>query len=417
VTTGTPASESKAAVRPGRSPLRLAIIVSHPIQYYVPLYRSLASRPDLVVRVFFTCHDGSELAWDEGFKQHIGWDIPLTSGYEFENVPNAARRPSTSHFWGVRNPSLVSRVLAWSPDAVHLTGYSLASHLAALRELSTRSIPVLFRGDSHLLTPAPAWKRGLKRLLLSRVFRYPRAFLYVGQHNRAYFESFGVPQSKLFYCPHSIESERFLEPAEEMEAEARRWRQSLGIADDQLVLLFAGKFEAKKEPLGLMRAVAEMPSGQFVLVMLGDGELADQVRDLARRDPQRFRVLPFQNQRKMPVTHRLADLFVLPSSRWETWGLAVNEAFACGRPALVSDQVGCAPDLIIPGRTGDVFRSGDWDDFRDKLRRLMANPSALKALGTAAREWAGKFTISATESGLREALGAVGSAVDERCQG
>jgi len=181
---------------------RLAIIVSHPIQYCVPLYRRLAARKDIQLRVFFTWHAGERPQHDRGFGREVSWDIPLMEGYEYELVPNISRSPGTHHFWGIRNPDLVRRVMDWRPDAVHITGYSFAGHLRAIRGLSRRGIPVLFRGDSHLLNDK---RRGLrwrlKRFLLGRIYGDVRAFLYVGKHNYDYYRAFGVPKSRLFYCP------------------------------------------------------------------------------------------------------------------------------------------------------------------------------------------------------------------------
>ena len=130
---------------------KIAFIVSHPIQYFAPLHRRLARRNDVQVKVFFTWHGGEKAHLDPGFLKPLAWDIPLTDGYEFEVVPNRARTPGTHHFWGLRNPSLVRDVLSWRPDAVHITAYSQYSHLTAMRALSRRGVPVLFRGDSHLL--------------------------------------------------------------------------------------------------------------------------------------------------------------------------------------------------------------------------------------------------------------------------
>jgi hypothetical protein len=61
---------------------RIAIIVSHPIQYYAPLYQRLAQRDDLVIKVFFTWHVGATPVQDTGFGMPIAWDLPLTEGYD-----------------------------------------------------------------------------------------------------------------------------------------------------------------------------------------------------------------------------------------------------------------------------------------------------------------------------------------------
>ena len=80
--------------------------------------------------------------------------------------------------------------------------------------------------------------------------------------------------------------------------------------------------------------------------------------------------LEFQNQSAMPVVYRLGDAFVLPSGYGETWGLAVNEAQACGRPSLVSDCVGCARDIIREGENGMIFRTDDWEDCVRVMREM-----------------------------------------------
>lgn len=384
---------------------RLAVIVSHPIQYYVPLYQRLARRADVDIKVFFTWHGGERAVLDHGFKREVAWDVNLTDGYEYEVVPNVARVPGTHHFRGLQNPSLTARVLAWQPAAVHLTGYAFDSHWRTLRALSRAKIPVLFRGDSHLLDGASGVKWLGKRALLAWIYRWPAAFLYVGQANRAYYERFGVPEAKLHYCPHSIEVSRFAEPAAQWEAEAAAWRAELGITAAQRVLLFAGKFEDKKQPLALMQAFLQAEARDWVLVMVGDGVLGQGVQTLAQAHPTRFRVLPFQNQSRMPLVYRLGDMLVLPSTYGETWGLAVNEALACGRPVLVSDRVGCAADVVRAGQTGEVFRAGDWEDFRRQFARC-AQWSASLSPATLTRA-AQEFDIAATERHLMSALAAV----------
>jgi glycosyltransferase involved in cell wall biosynthesis len=383
---------------------RLAIVVSHPIQYYAPLYRRLARRSDLALKVFFTWHAGAAAVHDRGFGQPVAWDIALTDGYEHELVPNASSDPGTHHFLGLRNPSLVSRVMGWRPDAVHLTGWSGLSHVAALRSFARRGVPVLFRGDSHLLDGGGgALRRRLKQAVLERVFRWPAAFLFVGQANRAYYEAFGVTPERLHWCPHSIDVQRFGEPADEHEDAARRWRRDLGIGDDRVVLLFAGKLEPRKQPLQLMRAVRDLGDARYLLLMVGSGELEAEVQALAAAHPDRFITLPFQNQSRMPLVYRLGDVFVLPSAYGETWGLAVNEAMACARPVVVSARAGCAVDLVDPA-CGRTFDATDFSSLTRALHDLTTNRATLRAMGAAAARKADGFDIAATEEAVMHCL-------------
>ena len=390
-----------------RSRKLVAFIVSHPIQYYAPLYQRLAQRSDLRIKVFFTWHAGNIPVEDRGFKTQVQWDIPLTGGYDFELVPNVSAAAGTHHFLGLRNPLLLERVMAWQPDVVHITGWAWYSHFLALRRLGKKDIPILFRGDSHLLDARQSgiywW---IKRAVLRRVFAYPTAFLVVGKANREYYQAFGVEQERMYACPHSIDVKRFAEPAEALELEAAQWRRQLGVSPESCVVLFAGKFERKKCPIELMHAVLALKDSNVVLVMVGGGELEGQVKAFASLHPQRVRVLPFQNQSRMPVVYRLGNLFVLPSAFGETWGLAVNEAISCGRAVLVSDRVGCAAD-VIDTTCGRIFSWENASNLAQALDEMTADRKKLSEMGQLAAQRAWLFDVPNTETTLVTAISQV----------
>jgi glycosyltransferase involved in cell wall biosynthesis len=153
-----------------------------------------------------------------------------------------------------------------------------------------------------------------------------------------------------------------------------------------------------------MRAMLALPRGRAILVMLGGGALDPAIRTLAASDPERFRVLPFENQRRMPVVYRLADLFVLPSAHGESWGLAVNEAMACGRAVLVSDRVGCAADAVDPS-CGAVFPSDEPRALFAALDDLTRRRDDLHAMGRAAASRAWAFDVAQTEAALLDCVG------------
>ena len=84
--------------------------------------------------------------------------------------------------------------------------------------------------------------------------------------------------------------------------------------------------------------------------------------------------------------------------------MVVNEAMQFGLPVLVSDRVGCHPDLVPAGRSGRVFASQNADDLAAKLDEMVGNDAERKRMGEEARKIIGNYTIGHATDGLAEAL-------------
>lgn len=414
--------------------MRLAIVVSHPIQYYSPWFAhvaaTLAEKDGGAVRVFYLWDFGVVERVDPKFGRAVRWDVPLLEGHDHEFVPNVSHHPGTGSFSGLDNPLLGERVAAWEPDAVLQFGYNHKSLIQFALRWSARRVPLLFRGDSHLLADnggqsgqlsvasAQWWKSRARRVGLRVLFKRFAGFLAVGKANADYFRAHGVPDSKITFCPHAVDNAFFLGrknasfQSSEDSVERQRGgnlRGDLGILEDELVLLFAGKFEEKKQPLQLLEAFLAAEMGKATLLMVGSGalEAALKTEALTTEDSaKRVMFLPFQNQSRMPAVYRTGDILVLPSAgRYETWGLAVNEAGCCGLPSIVSSHVGCGPDLVEDGVTGWVFRAGRKEELVRCLEAASAHRGVLPSMGAAMRSrvTAG-FSFEAATSALLQVL-------------
>ncbi|HZP61622.1 MAG TPA: glycosyltransferase family 4 protein [Opitutaceae bacterium] len=401
-------SSAVPAVSP--PPVRLAIVLSHPTQYYSPWFRWLRRHTAVEFRVFYLWKFGVEPGRDPQFQKTFAWDVDLLEGYESEFVPNAARDPGTHHFRGLRNPTLGAHLAAWRPEALLLFGYAYASHLRTLLWARRRQIPLLFRGDSHFLGRAAPGQG--KMFLLRLLYRQFAAVTYVGAANRDYFTAVGVPPEKLFFAPHAVDEKLFDPGRPDHRSAALALRRQLGLAPETRVLLFAGKFTAAKQPLALLNAFLALDARDAALVFVGDGEEKSALLDRVRAvPPGRVHFLPFANQSEMPARYLLADLFVLPSRGvYETWGLAVNEAMQMSVPCLVSDRVGCQRDLVTDDETGWVFRAGDVAHLQAKLSTALNAPPAQREImkKNVAARIAGYTYAQATE-GLLRALASIGS--------
>lgn len=381
---------------------KLAVVVSHPIQYYSPWFRHLASRKEIDLRVFYLWDFGIKEKKDEKFGTAFTWDIPLLEGYDYELLENISKDPGTHHYQGLNNPDLVPRLKEWNPDAILIFGYKYVSHMKVLRSEDLKKIPLIFRGDSHNLCPVSGLKPLIARLLRWRAFRRFDRVLTVGGPNEDYFAHSGVPARKMIRAPHCVDNDRFKKAAPEAEKAAQEWRKDLGIKQDQFVFLFAGKFEEKKRPMDLLRAFKKLNQENTVLLMIGGGDFE---KDLRKQANDQVFFAPFQNQSQMPKVYATGDILVLPSyGRGETWGLAVNEAMNLSRPAIVSSHVGCGPDLVLDEKTGWIFPAGDVDGLTQAMKMACHKPSRTKLMGERACEHVSHFSYETAGSAVVQAL-------------
>jgi glycosyltransferase involved in cell wall biosynthesis len=337
---------------------KIALIISHPIQYYSPLFALLDKESEFELLVFYTWGKGSiGSKYDPDFGKLIEWDIPLLEGYNYKIVTNISKEPGSHHFKGIINRTLIQEIEQWGADIVWVWGWSFESHLKVMRYFKGK-IPVWFRGDSTLLDESKmfSYKKLARRIFLTWVYKHVDKAFYVGTNNKAYYRKHGLTESQLVYAPHAIDNERFLDATEDYSIEASKWREKLGIRKEDIVLLFAGKFEPRKNPLFLVELMKTIQTESIKLVMVGNGPLEKKIKESFSND-KRVIFLDFQNQSKMPILYRIADFYILPSIS-ETWGLGINEALASGTKVIASAFCGGAIDLICD-KNGLIINSQD----------------------------------------------------------
>ena len=384
--------------------MRLAIVITHPIQYIAPWFQYLATQALPLLKVFYLWDGGANPRMDAGFGRIVSWDIPMLEGYTYEFVPNRARQTGPSSIVSLDNPQLLFRIACYKPDAILLFGYNYLSYYRFLFNPSREEVPLLFRGDSHRLVVRRGLKELVRRLWICKVLRKFSAFLYVGEANRAYFHHHGVKDEQLFFVPHAVNNDWFCSCEREAKQQAADLRAKLGIASFDKVILFAGKFEEKKKPRDLLKAFQHAKLDNTVLVLAGSGAQEADLRRDAAQDPN-IMFLPFQNQTQMPRTYMLGDIFVLPSyGSGETWGLTVNEAMCMGRPIIVSDHVGCAKDLVHHECNGLVIPAGDTLAFSKALRYAVSDAERLKVWGAQSRRIIQHYSYQHATEGLLRAL-------------
>jgi glycosyltransferase involved in cell wall biosynthesis len=350
------------------------------------------------LKVFFCWDFGSSSRHDPGFGREVRWDVPLLEGYPHEFLRNLSSDPGTHHRLGLVNPDAVDRILEWKADVVLVHGYTHWTEQDVIPRLAKKGVRVILRGESNLLPRRPVHTRVAKQVFLRWLLRYVSGVASIGALNHAYWRHYGVQDDKIFLAPYSVDNHFFTRRRVEAEKQALRWRQELEIGERTPVVLFAAKLIPVKRCDFLVSAFARS-STPAVLVIVGTGPLEPQVRALAERvAPNRVRFVGFVNQSLMPAAYALGDLFVLPSSQ-EPWGLAVNEAMCLGRPVVVSDQVGAAPDLVTD-ENGWVFPARDLERLTGIIREATADPAKLRVKGEVSSARIATWGIPETADGI-----------------
>lgn len=375
--------------------MRVAILLTHPIQYFVPLFRLLGQRRDLDFRVFYHTRLGTVPYRDGGFDRDVQWDIPLLEGYPHRFLSDRSENGGCQ--WRILWALLQDR-----PDVLVVHGYASATNLLAMLFARLLGIRVFMRGDTRIQQGrASGLRRWMKRIILSLC----DGAIAVGSANSNYYRLLGMQESKIFFAPFSVDNKAFSLPVEDRQVYRAAVRRELGIPDDALVVLFASKLIRRKRAADLItafsRVYSRFPHCHLVVVGSGVEEvgLRCQASEVAK---EHVHFLGFQNQTVLPRTFAACDVFVLPSDN-EPWGLIVNEAMAAGLPVIVSDDVGAAPDLVAGTGAGMVFPCGDIDALSTCLEKILGNSVLRQGMAMRAVETIARWDVTCTADAIAAA--------------
>lgn len=389
---------------------RIAVINTHPIQYFAPLYAALNAADDLEVTALYLSDFSLRGGRDRDFGQAITWDVDLLGGYPSKFVGANYRTVEPYGFFFSLPADLIRELSPERYDAVWVHGHGHAALLLAVAAAWLRGIPVFMRGETHLGLPAGAAKSALRRLAMGALYARCSGLLAIGSANRDFYRAMGVQEARISLVPYTVDNDRFAAAARITDGERADWRLRLGVADDAPIILFASKFQGRKRPLDLLQAFLSLRGKGLDahLVMVGSGELeADLHRMAGQAGDPNVHFPGFFNQRDLPRVYAASELFVLPSEH-EPWGLIVNEVMCAGLPVIVSDEVGCVRDLVQDGVNGATPPARNVAALADAIESMLADPTRLKAMGEASRRIIDHWSYRQCLTGIRDAIAKAG---------
>jgi glycosyltransferase involved in cell wall biosynthesis len=396
---------SSAGGAGARQRTRIAVLNSHPIQYFAPLYAYLNRAPELEVTALYLSDFSISGGKDAGFGQNVKWDLDLLAGYPSILLGERAHIREPRGFWSLIAPQVCKELQSGRYDVLWLHGHNYAANLLALIAAKTAGLTVMMRSETHLGLPRYGMKRALRFPLMRALYSLCDRVLAIGSANAAFYQAMGVPDRKIFIVPYSVDNDRFMKV---LSGEQRmEIRKRYKIPTDRPSVLSAAKLTPRKRPQDLLEAARRLRTQTdrpFTLVMAGSGELDGSLRQFCTEHALDHVVFTgFVNQSELPALYAASDVFVLPAQH-EPWGLAVNEAMCASLPIVVSREVGCVADLVQDGINGYTPAAGDIAALAGALRRLIEDEALRRRQGKASLARISQWGYRQCLDGIRSAL-------------
>lgn len=386
---------------------RLAVLNSHPVQYFAPLYRRIAQSPDIDLTVYYCSRQGLDSGhMDPGFGKEIVWDVPLLEGYRYKFLANIWGDRGVKGFFSLLNPGIISETRRGHFDAIILHGHNFATNMLALLAAKLVGTRVFMRSETHLLLHRRGLKKFLRKPVMTMFYKLCDACLYLGTLNKAFYRAHKVPEQRLFAVPYTVNNDFFIKKTREWAAAKEEIKAEIGVPHDLPIILYASKFSPRKRPWDLLKAYEKLRAGgtAAALVCVGDGSERAGLEAYTHehRIPD-VHFLGFRNQTELPKYYATADVFALPSEN-EPWGLVINEVMCAGVPVITTREVGAAADLVIDGKTGFTYDCGDVEGLRRAMEAILTKHDLRRQMRHAAIEVIREWNYDMSVAGIREAL-------------
>ncbi len=436
------------------------IFLSHPIHYHTSVYKILAQSKDIDLTVYFYSNFGLGKHFDPQFKTEIDFQKEdILEGYKYVFLKNLSKVRNFK-FFDFINYEIPKIIWREKPDYVLVNSWAYFSDWLVVLACLFSKTKLCLRSENPLRHEfkKPKWKIFIKKIILGFLFKRVNLFFYIGEENKKFLKFYGVDENKMIFTPYAVDNDYFQKEYEKLKNKREELRKELNIPNDAIVILFVGKLIPKKRPLDLLKAYENVirnirikesnlfvNSDKFVshsdysihLIFVGEGPLREELENYSKKiytnynnnsdsfvNSDKFVYSDYSNnsdkfglnsdygihfagfvsQKEISKYYTLADIFVLPSDIGETWGLVVNEAMNFGLPIIISDMVGCGPDLVKHGENGFIFKTGDINVLSKYLLKLILSKNDLINYGLKSKEIIKEYSYQKSAENILKAI-------------
>jgi glycosyltransferase involved in cell wall biosynthesis len=357
------------------APVRVTFVLPEPAPYRTALLDRAADRPELELTAIYAAGSVQRRTWatDVGHRAVVldGWRVP--GAYRLLRHDY----PVSFDVFGALDES--------QPELVVASGWSTFASQAAVAWCRRHDVPYVLLVESNEREARPGWRRAVKEAVVPRTVRKAAEVFVVGTLARKSMLARGVEPARISIFADTVDPGPFGSEADRLRPRREELRAEAGLGAGDLVVLSVARLAPEKGHDTLVAGAALLADPRLVVVLAGEGPERERLESLAGELGARLVVLPPLPWERIVERYAIADVFAL-LSRHEPWGVAVNEAAACGLPLVLSDRVGAAFDLLEDGRNGILVPADDPHAAADAIEALASDPERRTAMAAASRE-------------------------------
>lgn len=258
---------------------------------------------------------------------------------------------------------------------VCLSGYSHPVYRGILEYCYTNNIKTTMFTE----TKTDEKKRNfLRELYKSKILKKVDWFFTSGTLSAAYLTKLGVPHSKID-IGYSVVDNKFFSSYELTQTKQVK------------SFLYVGRLSSEKGLTCLIKAYdlySQNTKVPWKLQIVGSGPQEQTLKEIAHLSQARELVdfIPFAQKDQLRKIYHKCDCLILPST-YEPWGLVINEAMACGKPIIASNDCGAAIDLVHHEVNGIRFTHSEQNALQNALEKMSSyDNERLKQMGIKSQE-------------------------------
>lgn len=376
----------------------ISIFVSHPTQYHAPIFRELSKNKDLIINVYYFYKNGSVKSYDDDFQKSFKWDGSLLKYYKYEFI---VEQKSNNKIINILQ--FLSKIKQYikNSDAVLVFGWNNFYYLSIILYTYISSKILILFAENNLLKKQNFLIKKIKGIIIYFFLKFFDYFLSIGTNNKNYYLHHGVQNKKIYQTFYTVDTNFFKNF--NYFAFSKKKKKKFFIKKKNFIFIWVGKFIERKNPIEVIKAIQFLNNNNFHLFMIGSGPLLNSCYQYIKdHSINNIHLVGFKNQNQLKKFYSISNCLVL-SSKYETWGLVLNEAMSSGLPCIATKSSGAVHDLIRHGSNGYIYNSGSVEQLAINMLKI-SNNSNYKRLKKNALNTIREFSLQKTAFKIFSAL-------------